>query len=474
MFSLILGFIAILNAAYLTLLSVFKSATCIAGGSCIDAISSEYGQVLGIPTAYFGVVFFTVLTYLMYQRHVKQNPSFLLEGILLCLGTLLSLYFVFVQLFILNSVCLLCTLSAIIVFILFGLFILTFRDSNPLQIKPFFPPFKPIFRDSLILIISLILVYALPKIFFHQYTINITPKIAATSSIKSWTVKELDTLTGITYPSIQSELYKNRKTALINTIIQHDANQLNLTLNQYYNLFVRRSFSQDHQPTRQHIRSLNGNLNRIQQLINSKTLVDISNMHQRYNALQMDILNFYDVELKLARNFFINVRKNAYADIKVGSPQAPIQISVFSDFLCSHCAHFHAQLEPILKQYPSVVSVTFRHYSHQGDRSQALSRASICAHKQNQFLPVAHSIYVNQKDITVKTLPTFLEKLSSFDISRWETCMSSAYPMNVLAEDQKESKRLGLQATPTVIVNGYLGNLQLIQTEIHKYLRKNT
>ena len=141
------------------------------------------------------------------------------------------------------------------------------------------------------------------------------------------------------------------------------------------------------------------------------------------------------------QNFFINVQQNAYADIKIGSPQAPIHISVFSDFLCSHCAHFHKQLEPLLKQYPSIISVTFRHYTHQGDRSQALSRASICAHKQNQFLPVAHSIYANQKDITIKTLPPYLEKMSSFDISAWETCMSSAYPMKVLAEDQKESIR---------------------------------
>ena len=146
-----------------------------------------------------------------------------------------------------------------------------------------------------------------------------------------------------------------------------------------------------------------------------------------------------------------------------------MKVVIFSDFLCSHCATLHFKLEPLLKENANNLSITFRHFANQDMKSQQLSKASICADQQNQFLTVADTIFKHQKEITSATL---LEKLSSsakkLNAEQFNTCMTNSFVDQIIAEDMKEVARLGLRGTPTIIVNGFLGNISLIQTELSR------
>ncbi len=96
---------------------------CIVGspGSCNIVLQSIYSEVLGIPLAYLGLLYYTVIGITVFQLHRVRNIRLwhLLQGII-TFGFLTSLYLVYLQLFILYTVCPYCMLSAAMSTTMFG------------------------------------------------------------------------------------------------------------------------------------------------------------------------------------------------------------------------------------------------------------------------------------------------------------------------------------------------------------------
>lgn len=126
---LICASIGFLDATYLStehLLGVLGgdgSVNCIVGasGSCNIVLQSIYSEVLGIPLSYLGLLYYTTILIIVVTLHKKRDIRLwhLLQGII-AFGFLTSLYLVYLQLFILYTVCPYCMLSAAMSVIMFG------------------------------------------------------------------------------------------------------------------------------------------------------------------------------------------------------------------------------------------------------------------------------------------------------------------------------------------------------------------
>ncbi len=87
---------------------------------CNVVAESPYSHILGIPLADYGVAFYTLLFILaavevMYvQVHVRR----VIQG-LVALGLIASAYFIFIQLSVINALCIYCSLSALISLLVF-------------------------------------------------------------------------------------------------------------------------------------------------------------------------------------------------------------------------------------------------------------------------------------------------------------------------------------------------------------------
>ena len=80
-------------------------------GSCNTVQNSEYGKILGIKVAYFGLLAFVALLALrvlsLGNWRYKQNAHEI-YFIAIILGTLFAFYFIYLQLFVIKSICSTC------------------------------------------------------------------------------------------------------------------------------------------------------------------------------------------------------------------------------------------------------------------------------------------------------------------------------------------------------------------------------
>lgn len=124
---LVCASIGFLDATYLSVEHVLTanggSVYCIIGnaGSCNIVLQSIYSTVVGIPLAYLGLVYYTAILIILIRLHRVRDVRFwhvlqLITGF----GFLTSLYLVYIQLFVLYTICPYCMLSASMSTLMFG------------------------------------------------------------------------------------------------------------------------------------------------------------------------------------------------------------------------------------------------------------------------------------------------------------------------------------------------------------------
>jgi uncharacterized membrane protein len=118
--------IGFLDATYLSIEHVITanggSVFCIVGapGSCNIVLQSIYSKIYGIPLSYLGLLYYTTILIIITRLHSVRSTRLwhLLQGII-TFGFLMSLYLVYLQLFILRTICPYCMLSAAMSIIMF-------------------------------------------------------------------------------------------------------------------------------------------------------------------------------------------------------------------------------------------------------------------------------------------------------------------------------------------------------------------
>ncbi|MBD3360197.1 hypothetical protein GF366_00175 [Candidatus Peregrinibacteria bacterium] len=127
----IVAFAGFLDATYLTVAHFSGSElNCSILEGCNEVTASEYSKIFGIPLALMGSLYYItilILTLLHYDTGNKNVIS--LVPILTTIGFIFTLYLVYLQLFVINAICVYCMFSALTSTVLFvlGLFILKYR-----------------------------------------------------------------------------------------------------------------------------------------------------------------------------------------------------------------------------------------------------------------------------------------------------------------------------------------------------------
>ncbi len=98
---------------------------------CETVLTSSYAVIAGIPVALFGSLFYgSIFLLAMMYLYRKKEDLLRIIALLTIFGFLATLWFVFVQLFILHAICLYCMFSAATSTALFGLGIYIRRALN--------------------------------------------------------------------------------------------------------------------------------------------------------------------------------------------------------------------------------------------------------------------------------------------------------------------------------------------------------
>jgi uncharacterized membrane protein len=118
--------VGLADATYLTVLAL-TGATAACGGQagCSEVLSSAYSKVGGIPVAMFGIAgYFTAFTFATFAGFDYRRAR---KFFALTVGAMFAatLWFLYVQAFLLHSYCRFCLFSAAITFLLMGLVVAT-------------------------------------------------------------------------------------------------------------------------------------------------------------------------------------------------------------------------------------------------------------------------------------------------------------------------------------------------------------
>ena len=165
--------------------------------------------------------------------------------------------------------------------------------------------------------------------------------------------------------------------------------------------------------------------------------------------------------------------------ITEGNIDAKIKIVVFESLTCGHCAKFHKDVYPGLKENfidKGHVYIEFKNFP----LDMAAMNASKIAHCRNDGnSEILHYLFDNQsewaKGSTIeelnKNLKKYIEK-SNFNLNI-DSCLNNKKVEDHILEDRIEgAKTFKIQGTPTLIINGEKFDNPTNYKKLKKFLEK--
>lgn len=157
-----------------------------------------------------------------------------------------------------------------------------------------------------------------------------------------------------------------------------------------------------------------------------------------------------------------------YGDPEVESPykihmatanfnEAPIRVTVFSDFQCPFCKHVADQIPQLIRRYGAHMNVQYMFYPLDSScnasmKSQihpyACRAAMLAACDTNKFVAVHDDIFLAQEGMTLEILEGIAKK---HDL---EKCFQEQSTKALVEASMNQAPKYSLKSTPTLIING--------------------
>lgn len=142
----------------------------------------------------------------------------------------------------------------------------------------------------------------------------------------------------------------------------------------------------------------------------------------------------------------------------LGSPNAKVRIVAFSDFTCHFCQQASHTVDALLKEYGQNVSLIFKNLplDEKGPGGQAGAYfVAIAQQDENKAWKFYKAMFAD-RDRLVSEGEDFLKKTAQslgVDMKRLSRDVRGKKVSDILAEDQQDAQKLGVEGTPYFLVN---------------------
>jgi protein-disulfide isomerase len=139
-------------------------------------------------------------------------------------------------------------------------------------------------------------------------------------------------------------------------------------------------------------------------------------------------------------------------------PEKPVLTIVeFSDLQCPYCAQTAPILDSLARSYPKDVKVIFKHFPLSfHPQAKSAAAAAIAAGKQGKFFEFRYKVAPHFRDLKDSVYLGVAKELGlNMDQFKKDMVLSPEVGA-ILDEDQLLGRKIGVEGTPTIFVNGRL------------------
>jgi protein-disulfide isomerase len=142
---------------------------------------------------------------------------------------------------------------------------------------------------------------------------------------------------------------------------------------------------------------------------------------------------------------------------RVGPSAAKVTIVEFADFECPFCRAMAPRVREVLRTHPDQVALVYRQYplayhAHAADAA----KASVCAGRQGRFAAMHDLLYARADSLGGVEWPRLAAQAGVTDLGAFGACLRDPATQARIDADVRAATRLGVQGTPTFLVNDRL------------------
>lgn len=139
----------------------------------------------------------------------------------------------------------------------------------------------------------------------------------------------------------------------------------------------------------------------------------------------------------------------------IGALTPKVTIVEFADFICSHCKELSSTLAVLLDAHPKDVRIIWKHMPNDAANPLATPAAvaAQCAADQGKFWEYHDVLFRSQSVLSTDMFRAAAQQVN-LDIARFTTCFDAGETLPIVQRDLAEGIALGIDATPTLFVNG--------------------
>ncbi len=139
-----------------------------------------------------------------------------------------------------------------------------------------------------------------------------------------------------------------------------------------------------------------------------------------------------------------------------GPSSAPIVLVEFADFQCPHCASASPIFDDLIAEpeFKGKVYFVFKEFPlNIHSNAEPAARAALAANLQGKFWPMHDLLFQNQERLDPQSLDAYA-KQAGLDVTKFRADLDSEAVKAALTKDEELGKKLDVQGTPSVFVNG--------------------
>lgn len=143
----------------------------------------------------------------------------------------------------------------------------------------------------------------------------------------------------------------------------------------------------------------------------------------------------------------------------LGPADAPVTLTIWSDFQCPACGVLARQTEPQLTEdyvEPGVLRIVYRDFAFLGQESTDASIAARCAEDQDRFWQFHDYLFANQSGenrgaFSLLRLEAMADRVG-LDMTDYRACRDDPAVRQAVLADRDEARQIPINSTPTLIV----------------------